>query len=71
VTQRLANNPLFELANHTRSHRAFTPNCCHLAQVPREEMASELRRTFDIIKPYGRNQTRYFRFPGLCHDAAA
>lgn len=71
VTQRLADNPLFELANHTWSHRAFTPDCYHLAQVPPAEMASELRRTFDIIKPYGGNQTRYFRFPGLCYDTAA
>jgi hypothetical protein len=71
VTQRLAGNPLFELANHTWSHRAYTPDCYNLAQVPRAEMASELRRTFDIIKPYGGHQTRYFRFPGLCYNAVA
>jgi hypothetical protein len=71
VTQRLAGNPLFELANHTWSHRAYTPNCYHLSQVPRAEMVPELMRTFDIIKPYGGKQTRYFRFPGLCYNAAA
>jgi hypothetical protein len=71
VTKRLADNPLFELANHTWSHRAYTAGCYHLAQVPRAEMASELWRTFDIIRPYGGNQTRYFRFPGLCFNAAA
>jgi len=71
VTARLAANPRFELANHTWSHRAYTADCYHLPRVPRVEIAAELERTFDIIKPYGGNQTRYFRFPGLCYNAAA
>jgi peptidoglycan/xylan/chitin deacetylase (PgdA/CDA1 family) len=71
VTRRLAANPAFELANHTYTHRAYTPNCYSLPQVPAAEMAVEITHTFDIVRPYGGRQTNYFRFPGLCYSAAA
>jgi peptidoglycan/xylan/chitin deacetylase (PgdA/CDA1 family) len=34
-------------------------------------MAADVTEAFDIIAAYGGHQTRYFRFPGLCHDPAA
>ncbi|SCG33755.1 polysaccharide deacetylase family protein [Micromonospora halophytica] len=71
LTRRLAANPRFELANHTYGHDAFTSDCYHLAPLPRREMTADVARTFDVIAPYGGRQTRYFRFPGLCHDRAA
>jgi peptidoglycan/xylan/chitin deacetylase (PgdA/CDA1 family) len=71
VTRRLAANPRFELANHTYGHLAFTPDCYQLPAIPRRRMADDVARTFDLIAPYGGRQTRYFRFPGLCHDRAA
>jgi peptidoglycan/xylan/chitin deacetylase (PgdA/CDA1 family) len=64
VTRRLAANPAFELANHTWSHRAYTANCYTLPTLPAGEMAAEITRTFDVIRPYGGHQTHYFRFPG-------
>ncbi len=71
VTRRLAANPRFELANHTYGHLAFTSDCYHLPTIPRQRMTADVARTFDVIAPYGGRQTRYFRFPGLCHDRAA
>jgi peptidoglycan/xylan/chitin deacetylase (PgdA/CDA1 family) len=71
VTRRLAGNPRFELANHTYGHHAFTDGCYHLPRLAADEMTGDVARTFRIIEPYGGRQTRYFRFPGLCHDAAA
>ncbi|MCX4470333.1 polysaccharide deacetylase family protein [Micromonospora sp. NBC_01655] len=71
VTRRLAANPRFELANHTYGHLAFTADCYHLPTIPRQRMAADVARTFDVIAPYGGRQTRYFRFPGLCHDRTA
>ncbi|WP_229403093.1 polysaccharide deacetylase family protein [Micromonospora okii] len=71
VTRRLAANPRFELANHTYGHLAFTSACYGLPAIPRRRMADDVARTFDVIAPYGGRQTRYFRFPGLCHDRAA
>ncbi|MGB2569845.1 polysaccharide deacetylase family protein [Micromonospora citrea] len=71
LTRRLAANPRFELANHTYGHAAFTSDCYHLTPLPRREMTADVARTFDVIAPYGGRQTRYFRFPGLCHDRTA
>ncbi|WP_428963843.1 polysaccharide deacetylase family protein [Micromonospora fluostatini] len=71
VTRRLAGNPRFELANHTYAHHAFVPDCYGLPHLPARELTADAARTFDVIAPYGGRQTRYFRFPGLCHDRAA
>lgn len=71
LTRRLAGNPRFELANHTYGHAAFTSDCYGLPQVPANGMTADVAKTFDVIEPYGGRQTRYFRFPGLCHDGAA
>ncbi|MET8044048.1 polysaccharide deacetylase family protein [Micromonospora sp. NPDC005215] len=70
VTRRIAGNPRFELANHTYGHAAFTGDCYDLPSQPVDELAGDVAKTFEVIKPYGGRQTRYFRFPGLCHDAA-
>src|SRR5262249_36331044 len=32
---------------------------------------ADVAKAFDVIVAYGGHQTRYFRFPGLCHDRAA
>jgi len=71
VTRRLAADPRFELANHSYRHQGFTPNCYHLGQVPANLMTDDVARTFAVIEPFGGRQTRYFRFPGGCYDAAA
>jgi peptidoglycan/xylan/chitin deacetylase (PgdA/CDA1 family) len=71
VARRLADDPNFEIGNHTYRHSAYVPNCYTLPQLPRTEMTEDARRTFDVIGGLGGNQTRYFRFPGLCHDQAA
>ncbi|WBB66731.1 polysaccharide deacetylase family protein [Micromonospora sp. WMMD812] len=71
VTRRLAGNPRFELANHTYGHLAFTSDCYQLPRIREQEMNADVARTFDVIAPYGGRQTRYFRFPGLCHDETA
>ena len=68
LIERIAGNrERYELANHTYRHAAYTPDCYNLAQLPRAEMTADARRP-SSHEPYGGNQTRYFRFPGLCHD---
>ncbi|MEV4622980.1 polysaccharide deacetylase family protein [Asanoa sp. NPDC049573] len=71
VTRRIAANDRFELANHTYNHDAFVDDCYGLPRLRRDHMTSDVDKTFDIIQAYGGHQTRFFRFPGLCHDAAA
>jgi peptidoglycan/xylan/chitin deacetylase (PgdA/CDA1 family) len=71
LTTRIAGNPRFELANHTFGHQAFTASCYNLPRIPAAAMTEDVAKTFKIIEPYRGNQTRYFRFPGLCHDDAS
>jgi peptidoglycan/xylan/chitin deacetylase (PgdA/CDA1 family) len=70
-TRRIAADGKFEMGNHTYRHSAYTPNCYTLPQLPRAEMTVDAQRTFEVLNEFGGNQTRYFRFPGLCHDNAA
>jgi peptidoglycan/xylan/chitin deacetylase (PgdA/CDA1 family) len=71
VTRRIAGNPRFELANHSYEHAAFTAGCYTLPRLPAKDMTDDVAKTFRTLEPFGGRQTRYFRFPGLCHDQAA
>jgi peptidoglycan/xylan/chitin deacetylase (PgdA/CDA1 family) len=71
LTLRIVHDAQFEIGNHTYRHSAYTPNCHGLPTLPRTEMTTDARRTFNVLKPFRGHQTRFFRFPGLCHDAAA
>ena len=71
LTRRIAGNPRFELANHSYEHAAFTAGCYTLPRLPVAAMTEDVAKTFRALEPFGGRQTRYFRFPGLCHDRAA
>lgn len=71
VTRRIAGNPLFEVANHSYEHAAFTEDCYDLPRLTAGAMTEDVAKTFRALEPFGGRQTRYFRFPGLCHDRAA
>ncbi|MFJ1648192.1 polysaccharide deacetylase family protein [Streptomyces sp. NPDC088258] len=68
----IGNDPLFEIANHSYSHYAFTADCYGLPVVGEERMASDVRRAFTAFEKAGaRNVVPYFRFPGGCYDDTA
>jgi peptidoglycan/xylan/chitin deacetylase (PgdA/CDA1 family) len=71
LTRRIAANPDFEIASHSYAHRAFAAHCYGLAPEPPADMAADVERSFAVLAPFGGHQTRYFRFPGGCYDAAA
>jgi peptidoglycan/xylan/chitin deacetylase (PgdA/CDA1 family) len=71
LTRRIAADPRFELGTHSQTHRGFTPGCYHLGLIPRTEMADEVRRPIATLQRLTGRASRWFRFPGLCHDRAA
>ncbi len=71
VTKNLSTDQLFELANHSYSHGAFHSPCYNLFPVPESSQAAEVQKTDDLLKKYAASYKQYFRFPGLCSDAAA
>lgn len=63
--RKLAQNPLFELSNHSYSHPGFTQPCYGLPDVEPAKKAEEILKTQRLLAQLGINN-RYFRFPGGC-----
>ncbi|MFI5754834.1 polysaccharide deacetylase family protein [Streptomyces sp. NPDC051569] len=68
----IGTDPLFEIANHSYSHYAFTADCYGLPVIGRARMTADVQRAFAAFRTAGaRNVVPYFRFPGGCYDDAA
>ncbi|MER5825559.1 polysaccharide deacetylase family protein [Streptomyces mirabilis] len=68
----IGQDPLFEVANHSYSHYAFTDNCYGLPIVPQERMRAEVEEAYAAFKKAGvPHAMPYFRFPGGCYDQQA
>ncbi|MGR8007472.1 polysaccharide deacetylase family protein [Streptomyces hypolithicus] len=65
----IGRDPLFEIANHSYSHHAFTSPCYGLPTVAADKMRADVERAFTAFRTAGaRNVVPYFRFPGGCYD---
>jgi peptidoglycan-N-acetylglucosamine deacetylase len=71
ATRELSADPLFELGNHSYSHGAFHSPCYRLFPIRESNQAGEVQKTDDLLGKYATSHKKYFRFPGLCSDAAA
>lgn len=71
ATRRLAADPLVELGSHSYAHRAFKMPCYSLGGLDPSQMAPDVERSEALLRQYTDHPTPYFRFPGLCWDAAA
>ncbi|WP_328667420.1 polysaccharide deacetylase family protein [Streptomyces sp. NBC_00322] len=68
----IGNDPLFEIANHSYSHYAFTSPCYGLPVVAKNAMRADVDRAFAAFRKAGaRNVVPYFRFPGGCYNDEA
>ncbi|MFJ2435503.1 polysaccharide deacetylase family protein [Streptomyces anulatus] len=68
----IGTDPMFEIANHSYSHYAFSSPCYGLPVVGEAAMAREVERAFSAFRKAGaRNVVPYFRFPGGCYDDTA
>ncbi|MFD7550185.1 polysaccharide deacetylase family protein [Streptomyces sp. NPDC059816] len=68
----IGHDPLFEVANHSYSHHAFTPDCYGLPTVESDLMQPDVERAFRAFRTVGIKDAKpYFRFPGGCYDDRA
>ncbi|WP_327719982.1 polysaccharide deacetylase family protein [Streptomyces sp. NBC_00490] len=68
----IGRDPLFEVANHSYSHYAFTGDCYGLPTVPRDRMRADVEHAYTAFRKAGVPDARpYFRFPGGCYDREA
>jgi len=66
----IAQDPLFEVKEHSYDHPGFVQPCFGLAPIAAADKAANLRRSqFAIAQATGRTP-QYFRFPGGCASAA-
>ncbi|MEU0116410.1 polysaccharide deacetylase family protein [Streptomyces bobili] len=65
-------DPLFEVANHSYSHHAFTDDCYGLPTVEPDAMRADVERAYAAFRKAGvPDAMPYFRFPGGCYDRQA
>ncbi|WP_436846967.1 polysaccharide deacetylase family protein [Streptomyces atratus] len=68
----IGTDPLFEIANHSYSHYAFTSPCYGLPVLGKADMRADVERAFRAIRKTGAlHVVPYFRFPGGCYNDAA
>ncbi|WAX77305.1 polysaccharide deacetylase family protein [Streptomyces sp. KMM 9044] len=68
----IGRDPLFEVANHSYSHYAFTDDCYGLPTVDRDRMRADVERAYTAFREVGvEDPMPYFRFPGGCYDREA
>ncbi|MGW2179561.1 polysaccharide deacetylase family protein [Streptomyces sp. NPDC001732] len=68
----IGTDPLFEVANHSYSHYAFTSPCYGLPTVAKDDVRADVERALAAFRRAGvRNTVPYFRFPGGCYDDAS
>jgi len=65
--KQLAENPLFELGNHSYSHPSFSGSCYGLAQITEDEKQPEIEHTQQLLFGLTNKQNTLFRFPGGCY----
>ncbi len=68
TAKELAKNPLFELANHSYSHKSFSGDCYGLGEMSDEEDKEEITKTQTLLKDVSGKDTKLFRFPGGCYS---
>jgi len=67
ITKALAANPLFEIGNHSYSHKSFTWRCYNLPiAVSQKEKEEEFAKSQEALKSILDYQPVLFRFPGGC-----
>lgn len=67
ITKQLARSPLFEIGNHSYSHKSFTWRCYNLPiLVTQKEKEEEFSKSQEAIKSIIGYAPVLFRFPGGC-----
>lgn len=71
IARQLAQDPAFEIGNHSYSHPAFHLPCYRLGGVGRAAQVQQVRMAQQAISWATGITPRYFRFPGGCYDRQA
>ncbi len=68
----IGRDPLFEVANHSYGHQAFSADCHGLPTLEAGRIAVDVERAYTAFREAGvADPMPYFRFPGGCYDRRA
>ncbi len=70
VVRQIASDSLFEIGNHSYSHRGFVPDCYALPNLPDNEKVNDILKTQEILMQLSGKKPVLFRFPGGCYTSA-
>jgi len=70
AVKEIATDPLFEIGNHSYSHRGFVENCFSLPSLPDNEKGADLLQSQEILTRLTGKRPKLFRFPGGCFHPA-
>jgi len=65
----MASDSLFEIGDHSYSHRSFTDNCYGLPALPEKEKQADLSKAQEVLRKISGKTPKLFRFPGGCSSA--
>jgi len=69
AARELAQNPLFELGNHSYSHPGFDGDCYGLRPISDDEDDTEIQKTQQLLQEISGVTNVLFRFPGGCYSS--
>ncbi|GGR38529.1 lipoprotein [Deinococcus ruber] len=65
----IAQDPLFEVEDHSYDHPGFEQPCYGLASIPQAQKVTDIEHAQSVIARVTGVTPRYFRFPGGCENA--
>lgn len=68
AVKEIGSDPLFEIGNHSYSHRAFTADCYSLPTIADKDKQDDILKTQEIIGRLTGKKPGLFRFPGGCNS---
>ena len=70
AVKEIARDTLFEIGNHSYSHRGFVQNCYSLSALSENEKQTDLQKSQEILTKLTGRKPKFFRFPGGCFNPA-
>ncbi len=70
AVKEIACDTLFEIGNHSFSHRGFVENCYSLSPLAENEKQTDLQKSQEILTKLTGRKPKLFRFPGGCFSPA-
>ena len=70
LVHEISSDTLFEIGNHSFSHRGFVQNCYTLPTLPEKEKETDILKSQEVLVRLTGKRPTLFRFPGGCYTSA-